>query len=72
MKHTVHIAPGVGFVHNTLDAEPSLLADRIANGEAFPGEQRIRLPRRRKSWPGPEWTGDVAGRTICARDVFGV
>lgn len=33
-------------VLGTLGATPTLLADRVANGHAFPGERLVRLPRR--------------------------
>ncbi len=48
-RWAVAVAPGVGIVHGTMMgalALATLLADRAANGEAFPGEHLVRLPRR--------------------------
>jgi hypothetical protein len=55
MRHTIHVYPtnspaavvhGHDYVHGTIDQSATLLVDRVANGEAFEGERRIRLPRR--------------------------
>jgi len=43
---TILAAPGIGMVHGTFGAGAMLLGDRIANGDAFPGEFVVRVPRR--------------------------
>jgi hypothetical protein len=50
MRKAILWAPKVGQVSGTageIGRMRMLLADRIANGEAFPGEIVVRLPRRR-------------------------
>jgi hypothetical protein len=45
----VAIAPGVGLIQGVLGSPVqvgTLIGDRIANGDAFPGETWIRLPKR--------------------------
>jgi len=69
-RQTVHIAPDGErwiYVAGTLDAPPSLMDDRRADGAAFPGERRVRLPRRAALIRGlPEWhitrCGDLTTR----------
>lgn len=53
MRHRHHVflaAPGVGLLHGTFSIDRTraavLLSDRIANGEAFPGEFVVRVPTR--------------------------
>ena len=49
MKTAIVIAPGVGLVHGLAGPAHRVaqwVADRIANGCAYPGERVIRLPRR--------------------------
>lgn len=43
-KVSMLAAPRVGLVINTEGAGANLLHDRIANGEAFPGERIVRVP----------------------------
>ena len=43
---TILAAPGVGMIHGTYGADETLLYDRQANGDAFPGEHIVRVPRR--------------------------
>lgn len=49
MRQAVLIAPKVGIITGTLRTTEScihLFLDRLANDEAFPHEQVVRLPRR--------------------------
>ena len=39
-------APGVGMIHGSYGSDQVTLSDRRANGEAFPGERVVRVPRR--------------------------
>ena len=55
MKQTILVAPGIGYVWGTLGATETLLLDRIANGDSFPGEMLVRLPRG-------EWRQGIDGR----------
>ena len=43
---TILAAPGVGMVKGTYAATATSLTDRKANGDAFPGERVVRVPRR--------------------------
>lgn len=47
MRTSIIAAPGVGYVGfiGRHEDAVALVSDRIANGEAFPGERPVRLPR---------------------------
>ncbi len=46
ITRSILAAPDVGMVHGSFGADAALLADRVADGDAFPEERLVRIPRR--------------------------